>query len=90
MLYKRYTLVTVSEVKWPPGSRSGLKYPLELLESSIYNCFSRRGRWGMGVVTEICVNTVPGGSKMDLTCWYCTVLYCTIFSTVELYGVVLL
>jgi hypothetical protein len=44
----------------------------------------------MGVVTEICVNTVPGGSKMDLTCWYCTVLYCTIFSTVELYGVVLL
>jgi hypothetical protein len=34
----------VSKLKPPPGSRSGLKNPLELLESSIYNSFSRRRR----------------------------------------------
>jgi hypothetical protein len=34
----------VSEVKPPPGSRSGLKNPLRLLESTRYNSFSRRGR----------------------------------------------
>ena len=29
------------EMKRPPGSRSGLKYPLGLLEGPIYNSFSR-------------------------------------------------
>jgi hypothetical protein len=38
-------LAAVSEVKSSPGSRSGLKYPLGLLESSRYNSFSRRRRW---------------------------------------------
>jgi hypothetical protein len=33
-----------SEVKPPPGSRIGLKYPLELLENSIHDSFSRRRR----------------------------------------------
>ena len=35
----------VSEVIPLSGSRSGLKNPLELLESSRYNGFSRRRRW---------------------------------------------
>jgi hypothetical protein len=34
----------VLEAKRSPGSRSGFKYPLELLESSRYNSFSKRGR----------------------------------------------
>jgi hypothetical protein len=60
MTYGRYKRVTVSllkrlpsgfcasetavELKPPPGSRSGLKYPLELLESLRYNSFLRRRR----------------------------------------------
>jgi hypothetical protein len=58
--YSRYKFLTVSLPKRlrngrftsetavlfkPPGSKSGLKYPLELLESSIYDSFSMRGRW---------------------------------------------
>jgi hypothetical protein len=58
--YGRYKFVTVSlperlsngrftfetaVVKPPPASRSGLKYPLKLLESAIYDSFSRRRRW---------------------------------------------
>jgi hypothetical protein len=35
----------VSELKLPPGSRSGFKNPLGLLESSRHNSFSRRRRW---------------------------------------------
>jgi hypothetical protein len=43
--YIAVRVFSVSEVKPPPGSRSGLKNPLELLEISIYNSFSRRRRW---------------------------------------------
>jgi hypothetical protein len=35
------------------------RWPLELLESSRYNSFSRRGRGAMGVVIETCVK-YPG------------------------------
>jgi hypothetical protein len=43
-----------SLLKQPPGSRSGLKNPLELLESSWYNNFSRRRRRAWCVVIEVC------------------------------------
>jgi hypothetical protein len=58
----------VSEVKPSPGSRSGLKYPLELLESSRYNSFFKTE--AMGKAIEICIK-YPRGSNLKEGGWYC-------------------
>ena len=52
----------VSEVKRPPGSRSGLKCPLELLEGPRYNSFSRRVRWAW--FQELCIKHLGGPNQI--------------------------
>jgi hypothetical protein len=52
----------VSGVKRSPGSKSGLKQPLGLPKSSMFNSFSRRVRCAMGVVIEMCVKCLGGWS----------------------------
>ena len=56
----------VSLLNPPPGSRSGLKHPLELLESSLYTCsiiVFQGGDDGRGY-RNMC--KIPRGSKPDL------------------------
>jgi hypothetical protein len=50
--------MAVSLLKPPTGSRSGVKYPPGLLESSIYNSFFKAE--AMGIVIEACIK-YPGG-----------------------------
>ena len=60
-LYK-FVTVLVSEAKRPPGSRSGLKCPLELLES-LYIIVFQGGCDGRGYTY---MRKTPGGSTFDL------------------------
>jgi hypothetical protein len=58
--------VTVSLLRWPPGSRGGLKNPLGLLEAPDIIVFQGKAET-MGVVIEICMCKckTPGGHTVN-------------------------
>jgi hypothetical protein len=61
--------MAVPEAKLPPGSRSGLKHPLGILESSRHDIFSG-GDDGRGYVIETRAPCkITGGSILDLSHW---------------------